>query len=150
MKLIKVINQKQLVDALKVRSIVFCEEQQVSVDIQIDKDDETCFHYVCYDDNDYPLGACRLVKHHNYLKLGRFCVRKEVRNQGIGKFMLQSLETQDEVLKIGEIRFHAQIHALDFYQHCGYIAFDQEFLEAGIPHKKMRKKLHDNQVSKVS
>jgi Predicted acyltransferase len=142
MNLIKVINQKQLVDALLVRSIVFTDEQKVPTNIQIDEEDQTCLHYVCYDNNK-AIGALRLIIHNNYVKLGRFCVLKSHRLLGVGHFMLTALEKEKEIIEVGEIRFNAQIQVIKFYESCGYISYGDVFEEANIQHKRMKKIIYD-------
>ncbi|RCV58738.1 hypothetical protein DEF24_12340 [Marinitenerispora sediminis] len=39
------------------------------------------------------------------------------------------------------VELHAQTHALDFYARLGYTAYGAEFMDAGIPHRHMRREL---------
>ncbi|MDQ1254577.1 MAG: hypothetical protein QG646_3847 [Euryarchaeota archaeon] len=40
-----------------------------------------------------------------------------------------------------EVQVHAQTHAMDFYRKSGFVVYGATFLEAGIEHISMLKKL---------
>lgn len=126
--------QKDLFMCMSVRGKVFVDEQGVKSEIEIDKEDQTCLHYLVIN-NDQPIGACRAIKQVGYTKLGRICVLKEFRHLHIGNALMDYV-MQD--IK-GEFRLGAQLHAKAFYEKLGFEAYGNEFTEANIPHIMMKK-----------
>ena len=49
---------------------------------------------------------------------------------------------EGQLQRINEVHLHAQIHAKGFYEALGYTPFGDIFLEAGIEHISMKKKLY--------
>src|SRR5438093_478147 len=75
------------------------------------------------------------------VKAERVAVRRSVRRSGIGRALMRALE--DEVRARGhrELVLNAQVAVIAFYERLGYRVEGPEFLEAGIPHRAMRKPL---------
>ena len=65
-------------------------------------------------------------------------VLQQYRNLGVGREMLRAAVKKAIELNYENIFLHAQSHAIDFYQKNGFVAFGEEFLDAGIPHFSMR------------
>lgn len=57
------------------------------------------------------------------------------------KAALKSAEELNKTTPVQEIYLEAQVYAVGFYEKFGFGTFDEEFLEDGIPHIRMRKKL---------
>ncbi|MGI8314405.1 GNAT family N-acetyltransferase [Halobacillus mangrovi] len=136
----RVSNQQQKDDAFQVRRVVFIEEQNVPEELEIDEDDQTAVHLVGYEEN-HPVAAARLRFVDGYGKLERICVMKEYRGHSFGKqiisFMEQIIKDHDR----DTAKLNAQTHAENFYQSLGYVTVSDEFMDAGIPHVTMIKKL---------
>ena len=69
------------------------------------------------------------------------CVKKDKRNMNVGSELMERLHynlVKDEV-KVVEIS--AQTSALKFYKNLGYLEEGPTYLEAGLEHIKMIKKL---------
>ncbi|WP_343840307.1 GNAT family N-acetyltransferase [Salinibacillus aidingensis] len=133
-------NDDQLMDAYKVRQIVFIDEQGVSPELEMDEHDQNAVHFVGYKYGE-PVAASRLRYADDYGKLERICVLKEERGKHFGKQMIEAME---EVIKENHIRkskLNAQTHAEKFYQSLGYETISDEFMDAGIPHVTMVKTL---------
>ena len=73
--------------------------------------------------------------------IGRMAVRKSARGKGIGSEVLAALLKEAKREQFNELVLHAQTHALAFYTNHGFQIEGDEFLEAGIPHYRMRLKL---------
>lgn len=129
-------NQKDFFMCMKVRGQVFVDEQHVKSEIEIDALDQTCRHFLVIIDNQ-PVAAMRAIEHEDNTKLGRICVLKEYRHQGIGEQLVHHVT---QLIK-GEFRLGAQLHALAFYEHLGFISYGDEFIEADIPHIMMKKEV---------
>jgi len=61
--------------------------------------------------------------------------------QGIGVLLVQRLEAELRLEKIGVVSLHARDHAVGFYARLGYAVTGEPFTEVGIPHFNMVKTL---------
>ncbi|NLY08714.1 MAG: GNAT family N-acetyltransferase [Tissierellia bacterium] len=78
-------------DALKLRLSVFVDELKGSLDVEI-SDEDGCIYSVVYED-DIPIAAGRIYSVSKQLaRLQRIAVKKEYRNRGYGKILIDSLE----------------------------------------------------------
>ncbi|MBD3242968.1 MAG: GNAT family N-acetyltransferase [Chitinivibrionales bacterium] len=118
-----------------VRDTVFGREQGVSDDIEWDGMDPGCVHVVAYDDSGKPVGTGRLQPDG---KIGRMAVVKSARQRGVGARMLDVLVAAARDRGLRELHLHAQTHAVSFYVRRGFEIDGDEFMEAGIPHVRMR------------
>lgn len=138
---VKVVStEKELLDAFSVRKTVFVEEQQVPVEEELDQYDDTATHLVLYE-NGSPVGAGRFRVVDGIGKVERICVLKSIRGQGGGKAIMQKIEVYARAQEIPALKLNAQTHAIPFYESIGYEVISDEFLDAGIPHKTMKKKI---------
>ena len=91
------------------------------------------------------LATLRLHKKELGWKIERVASLKEYRHQGHTKYLMQHAADYllKPVLKEGEIIYlYSQIHAIGFYEKCGFVCEGEEFLdEDNIPHIKMVFKL---------
>lgn len=63
------------------------------------------------------------------------------RGKGIGEQLLAAAVAEAESRSMSEVFLHAQTHAIGFYQRGGFVSFGDEYFEAGIPHRLMRRLL---------
>lgn len=133
--------EKQLNDAFFVRKEVFVKEQHVPEEEEIDQFEDTSEHIVIYDGGQ-PVGAGRWRLKDGHGKLERICVMKSHRSLGVGAIIMRALEKAAEAKGAYSFILHAQTQAVPFYEKQGYrVTSDEEFLDAGIPHLEMVKKL---------
>lgn len=116
------------------RRRVFIVEQQVPEDLEWDDADARSIHALALDARGRALGTGRLLSDGH---IGRMAVVNEWRRRGVGSAILKLLLTQARQQGYGAVHLHAQTHALEFYAKHGFVAHDDEFMEAGIPHRKM-------------
>jgi predicted GNAT family N-acyltransferase len=131
-------------DLIKLRGIVFVEEQNVPVSLEIDGMDSDCRHVKAVM-NDQTIGTARLLPN-GYI--GRMCVLKQFRSQGVGKKMLECLIQQafyDQTISapMDQVTLNSQSSAIAFYQANGFSICSEEFIEANIVHQKMVLKRSD-------
>jgi len=137
-------NETEKKDALRVRRLVFINEQQVPEEIEVDEHDaenSETVHFVAYKANE-PVAAGRLRNYAQGIgKVERVAVLSSERGTGLGKQMMQAIEQSAVRLGYSTLKLNAQYHAKAFYENLGYTAAGELFVEAGIDHIAMEKKL---------
>lgn len=130
--------------AQELRLRVFSGEQGISRNGEIDGLDPASIHIVAVRRGSV-VATCRLRFGRGQCKLERMAVDESLRRTGVGTELLT--EAEREALRHGasELVLHSQRQVEDFYETCGYVAEGDTFLEEGIPHVLMRKRLlnHD-------
>lgn len=124
-------------DASPIRFAVFCEEQGVPREIELDEQDALSIHAVAYEGGK-PVATGRLLPDGH---IGRMAVLKPWRNRGIGALMLHSLIERAKQRGDHEVALSAQVHAVPFYRANGFVEEGAEYLEAGIRHQAMKRDL---------
>ena len=127
--------------ALEVRIKVFVEEQGFCD--AFDDIDAVAMHFVAFDDDDKPIGTCRVFvsEDENVYLMGRLAVVKEYRMQDVGSKIVASAEEYVRELGGKELRLHSQYRAIGFYEKNAYVTFGEIEEEEGYPHIWMKKSL---------
>ena len=134
-------SEAERADAFAVRQTVFVEEQGVDEALEYDEHEEEATHFVAYDD-DEPIGAARLREPKPGLgKVERVAVLESRRESGVGRDLMLAVEDRALEQGLESLKLHSQTHAAEFYRGLGYEQHGEEFMEADIPHVKMRKSL---------
>jgi len=139
----KVKNKADLEKVFDIRKKVFIKEQGVDVDDEFDKYDTLASnseHILVYYQNK-AVGTGRLKIIDDTAKLERICVLKEYREYGLGKSIVKKLEEIAKNKGAKKAKLHGQTQARKFYEKSGYNKSSEEFMEDGIPHYLMIKKL---------
>ncbi len=127
----------EFAQCIQIRITVFVEEQGVPFEEERDEYDEAALHFLATAEGAATGTARVLLKDEgNTAKIGRVAVSKSARGLGIGAALIRHIEHE-----VGASQFllDAQTHALRFYERLGYTAYGEEFMEAGISHRHMRK-----------
>jgi predicted GNAT family N-acyltransferase len=133
-------DEGEIEDAKQLRLRVFSQEQGVPPEADIDGLDPAATQLVALRRGSV-VATCRLRFPQGHCKLERMVVEMNLREIGIGRELLA--EAEREALRQGasEMILHAQRQVEGFYAACGYGAEGDSFLEEGIPHVRMRKRL---------
>ena len=123
--------------AAAIRFTVFVEEQGVPREIELDEMDERSLHALAFEEGKAVATGRLLPDGH----VGRMAVLKEWRGRGIGSEVLRALVDTARQRGDREVVLAAQVHAAPFYRAHGFIEEGSEYLEAGIPHRDMRRRL---------
>ena len=102
--------------------------------------DHEAIHVVAVDDGDV-VGTCRLVFRGEVARLGRMAVERDLRGQGLGAAVLREAEREALASGARRISLHAQLPARSLYERDGYRQDGEEFVEEGIEHVKMEKRI---------
>ncbi|WAU80197.1 GNAT family N-acetyltransferase [Streptomyces sp. Qhu-G9] len=134
-----------------VRKEVFVVEQRVPADLEYDTYDADAVHVLAVREDGMPLGAGRLLYGDGAAartggeagvgSLGRLAVVQAARGLGIGAALVRGIEEAARARGLTAVDLHAQTHALGFYERLGFVAYGPEFLDAGMPHRAMRRTL---------
>ena len=123
--------------AAPIRFAVFVEEQGVPIAIELDEMDVKSLHAVAYY-RESPIATGRLLPDGH---IGRMAVLKAWRGRGVGGRILGRLIDAARARGDREIVLSAQIQAAAFYRAHGFAEEGAEYMDAGIPHIDMRRRL---------
>jgi predicted GNAT family N-acyltransferase len=121
-----------------VRRAVFIEEQGIPESEEWDEMDAVCEHVLALDEDGTPIATGRLAPDG---KIGRMAVLKAWRARGLGAALLRFLMESARRRAFPQCYVYAQSHAFGFYARYGFAAQGEEFMEAGIPHRRMQLRL---------
>jgi predicted GNAT family N-acyltransferase len=118
----------------RIRELVFVQEQRVPPELEWDDRDVGALHLLAETAAGQAIGTARLLAGGH---IGRMAVLPQWRRRGVGSALLR------ELVRIARERedctpfLNAQTRAEDFYRRHGFVAEGAEFLDAGIPHRRM-------------
>jgi predicted GNAT family N-acyltransferase len=124
--------------ARHIRERVFIVEQAVPEDLEWDEDDAICIHALATVGGQ-PVATGRLLEKDGEGRIGRMAVMELYRGMGVGARILEHLIDEAEDLGITELVLSSQTYAIPFYARYGFIAEGEEYTDAGIPHRDMRR-----------
>ncbi len=125
-------------DLRAVRETVFVVEQQVPIEEEWDDLDPLCEHVVARDRDGAPIGTGRLTPER---KIGRMAVLRDWRGAGVGDALMHALLRAARARGWDSVALNAQVSAQAFYARHGFAPFGERFMEAGIEHQAMRRRL---------
>jgi len=123
---------------MPLREQVFVAEQGVPAELERDANDPLCRHAVAENDDGRVIGTGRLLPDGH---IGRMAVAAQSRDRGIGGLILEALVAEAARQGFAEVVLNAQIAAVDFYLRHGFVPEGDLFIEAGIEHQTMRRRL---------
>lgn len=124
-----------------IRKLVFVDEQGIALAEDIDGLDDQATHFLAVE-NGTPVGTARVLEKGSIGKIGRLAVLKSHRSKGIGAAIIRAaLNDLDARPHIREARLGAQIEAIPFYEALGFTPEGDEFLDAGLTHQEMVRRL---------
>ncbi len=128
-------SREELLAAFALRERVFCGEQGVSAEEEIDGRDEEAQHVVALEPGgEVVVGTLRLLVDGERAKIGRVAVAREWRRRGIASRMLALGVAGARERGCAEVRLAAQVAATGVYRQAGFSVESDTFEEAGIPH----------------
>jgi predicted GNAT family N-acyltransferase len=140
----RVSGDAELAAALDLRDRVFCVEQGVPKREEIDGRDGDAVHLVAVrtDTGDRRVvGTCRLLFVDRTVQFSRLAVDAAVRREGIATQLLREADREARAGGAKRIVLHAQTYARELYVRQGYEPRGRVFVEAGIEHVAMEKRL---------
>jgi predicted GNAT family N-acyltransferase len=126
--------------AMDLRILVFCDEQGVDRRVELDGLDDEATQIVALDESGV-IATCRLRFLGDECKLERMAVERGYRGVGAGRRLLEGAEDEARRQGAKSMTLHAQRRAEGFYAGAGYVAEGETFIEEGIEHVAMTKRL---------
>ena len=126
--------------AIAVREQVFCVEQGVPLEEELDGRDEEALHLVAAEDSGV-VATLRLLLDGEHAKVGRVAVLSERRRRGIALEMLQIAVGEARARGCRRASLASQTYAIGLYEQAGFAVDSDVFEEAGMPHVWMRMRL---------
>ncbi|HWX52579.1 MAG TPA: GNAT family N-acetyltransferase [Solirubrobacteraceae bacterium] len=124
------------------RDRVFCGEQGVPKDEEVDLLDEQALHLVALDPHGGAvIGTLRLLISGGEAKIGRVAVERDWRRRGVASRMLRAALEAARGRGCTSARLAAQLQATELYEAVGFTVNSTTFEEAGIPHVWMELRL---------
>jgi predicted GNAT family N-acyltransferase len=124
---------------------VFILEQGVPRELEWDTRDAEAIHLLAEDAAGNPLATARLLPSG---QIGRMAVLTQWRKRGIGSRLLQLLLQITREEQFPTPWLNSQTSALGFYLRAGFAVEGGEFIEAGIPHRRMSWRGHPTPENK--
>jgi predicted GNAT family N-acyltransferase len=118
-----------------IREKVFMQEQHVPVELEWDGLDQASHHALALSFNGDAIGCGRITPDGH---IGRVAVLPEWRKKLIGSAILELLVDYARAQHIEQVELNAQIQVIPLYQKFGFVVEGEEFLDANIPHRKMK------------
>lgn len=154
-EIIDVSTQAQMQEAFSVRRTVFIEEQEVPEALELDEHDDagSTIHILARDERGRAVGTARFRSYHaddetdgegtarKTAKIERVAVVASHRGTGLGRMLMERLEAEVRLAGFRIAKLNAQTHAQVFYERIGYQSHGSPFMEAGIEHIAMDKRL---------
>jgi predicted GNAT family N-acyltransferase len=133
-------NQNEMQAALELRHDVFCVEQGVPEQEELDGRDHDGIHLVAIHGGEV-VATCRILLIGSTAQFSRLAVRSSMRRRGIATELLEMADEETRALGGRRIVLHAQTYAQELYERAGYRPRGRMFTEAGIDHIAMEKQL---------
>ena len=134
------------------RQEIFVVEQDC-VYLDADGKDQIAWHLLGKNEEGILVSYLRILpkgaSYDHYPSMGRVVTAEKVRRQGAGKELMKQALIEAERLFSGEtLKISAQVYLIRFYKSFGFEAIGEEYMEDGIPHIGMVKKLEGRKGGK--
>jgi predicted GNAT family N-acyltransferase len=124
------------------RRDVFEVEQNIPRPLDRDPFDYSADHVVAFDDGGRCVGTGRVVRlDARTCQIGRVAVTPDHRRKGVGNLVVDALERMAALRGLTDVVIHSQMPSEAFFKDRGYLREGEPFLDQGVEHVKMRKKL---------
>ena len=142
---IRIVNKPDdLIKIFKLRIEVFTFEQNCPIEEEFDYKDNLnsdCAQFIVEKDGEC-IGTARISYYpKNKIKIERVCIKKDKRKLKVGSELMNFMHNKLINDEIKTVEISAQMSAINFYKKIGYIEEGNHYIEAGIEHIKMKKKL---------
>lgn len=128
-----------------IRRRVFIDEQGVPEALELDEHDGDSEHFILFAGrgaNAPALGTARLRLIDGHDVVQRVAILHPYRGQNLGRVLMEAVEGRVRSLGQPLIQLSAQLTAVPFYEALGYTPDGDVYIDAGIDHRHMSKRLN--------
>ncbi|MEQ6203002.1 GNAT family N-acetyltransferase [Sulfitobacter sp. HNIBRBA2951] len=122
------------------RHAVFVAEQGYTAEGEVDALDAQSLHLLARD-GDTPIATARVYLDEGTAKIGRVCVLKERRGEGLGAQVIKAALELAVTHSASRAVLGAQVQAIGFYEKLGFTPFGDVYADEGEPHQMMEQRL---------
>jgi predicted GNAT family N-acyltransferase len=133
-------DERELQQARELRERVFTGEQGVELESHNPDGLDDALQIVAVEEGEI-IGTCRVLMREDAAWLGRLAVEPHARRRGIGQGVLAAAEAAARDSGLELMRLHSQDYIEPMYLTAGYVRCDEPFVEQGVPHVSMEKRL---------
>ncbi|MBX7200014.1 MAG: GNAT family N-acetyltransferase [Rhodospirillaceae bacterium] len=130
----------RMADARRIRTEVFCGEQQVPPHLEWDGQDAVCDHFLIFD-GDAAIGVARLRSYRGMAKIERVAVLAAHRGRDAGWDLMEAVLARAKARGFVKAMLNAQVAVEAFYAAMGFVSEGDRFMEADIEHVRMTRAL---------
>lgn len=137
------LSKEELYNLLKLRTDIFCFEQECVYQEFDDKDQGDTIHIIAKIDDSQVVGNIRLVPEDSQVILGRVVIAPQFRGTGLGdRLMEKAFEVVKNRFDGRDIFITSQLPLEEYYRKLGFITEDEVFYypKDKIPHVPMRRR----------
>ena len=120
----------------EVRKIVFNNELKIPESYLFDEYDNTCEQFLIKN-NEITVGALRLRKENNAIKLERMAILPKFQKMSFGSKAINEVKKYCAIKNESKIFLDSIYDVRDFYKKCGFSEPGNVFKRADLPHVKM-------------
>ncbi|MGH7897382.1 MAG: GNAT family N-acetyltransferase [Candidatus Binatia bacterium] len=135
-----------------IREAVFIREQGIDEEIERDGLDDVAWHLVARDDEGRAVGTARILAldsdhvpvargRGTIVKIGRMAVAPANRGLGVGRMLLDAALALAREHGYESAELSAQEQVIPFYEKASFRSAGDPYLEAGIAHRRMSRRL---------
>jgi len=121
-----------------VREAVFIHEQGIPAELEWDGLDEGCRHALALSHKGDAIGSGRMLVNGH---IGRIAVLPKWRKQKVGTAIMEAFLDYARSNDYKQVDVDAQTHAMPFYHRFDFVEEGEVFMDADLPHIRMRRKL---------
>lgn len=118
-----------------VREAVFIQEQGIPAELEWDGLDNHCRHVLVLSNQGVAIGCGRMLADGH---IGRIAVLPKWRKQKVGTAIVEALLDYARANDYPQVDVDAQTYAVPFYHRFEFVEEGDVFMDAGLPHIKMR------------
>ena len=120
----------------EIRKVVFSDEMNIPESYLFDEYDKTCNQFLIKN-NEITIGALRLRKENNAIKLERMAILPKFRKMSFGLRTISEIKRYCMEKNESKIFLDSIYDIRDFYKKCGFAEIGGIFERVGLPHIKM-------------
>ena len=120
----------------EIRKVVFSDELNIPESYLFDGYDKTCDQFLIKN-GEITVGALRLRKENNAVKLERMAILSEFRKMSFGIKAINEVKKHCITKSESKIFLDSIYDIRDFYKKCGFVEIGGIFERVGLPHIKM-------------